>query len=330
MPEFKPRRGAAAIVEAATRRGGGGRFSAFVPEIRWTEDGEKKYILVLSNFEDDDPNAAVVADLHEFIQVGVWEKADGSTKPRYESFVSRKDPLAGGEDYDDIQDRLGRDPKTRVLGVAVELEPTFETRNGRRRPVGFSVKTDTFTRKTDDGEEEVVQPLIGIISQSAYLMWGQLQALDESQGPLAELPIDITRRGKDANTNYSFVQFFGAPVDLSALFENLDGVSYLRDELENIEISDDKTIEDAQLIAQHLLDKRLTELADRDRYEELVKPIDVLAPPKWGNPKKSGSRPASRPARTSPRETGSEEKPATKVDSDAEARFAELRARIGK
>lgn len=277
MPNYTPRRGLGAVEQAATRKGGS-KLRGFAPEIRWREDGEKKYILVLSNFEDDDPNAVVVADLHEFIPVGTAQKANGETYTRYESFVSRKDPIAGSEDYDDLEDRLGNKPRTRCIGVALELEPEFEVIKGRKKPVGFSVKTDSFTRNTDDGQEEVQQPIIGLIIQSAFLVWSPLGSLDESQGPLSELPIEVTRRGKDVNSRYDFVHYPNMEVDLSGLFENLDGITYISDEL--AEVKDDLVakgdVEAAQLVGQILLDKRLNELSDKGRYEELVGPIEHI------------------------------------------------------
>lgn len=277
MPNYQPRRGLGAVEQAASRKGGK-KIRGFAPEIRWREDGEKKYVLVLSTFEADDPNGVVVADLHEFIPVGTGEKANGETYTRYESFISRKDPVSGSEEYDDLEDRLGNKPRTRCIGVALELEPEFEVIKGRKKPVGFAVKTDTFTRKTDDGEEEVTQPIIGLIIQSAFLVWSPLGSLDESQGPLSELPIEVTRRGKDVNSRYDFVHYPNMEVDLSGLFENLDGITYISDELQEVkgEITEKADVEAAQLVGQILMNKRLDELSDKERYEELVTPIEHI------------------------------------------------------
>lgn len=319
MPNYQPRRGLGAVEQAANRKGGS-KIKGFAPEIRWRDDGEKKYILVLSNFEDNDPNAVVVADLHEFIPVGTGEKANGDTYTRYESFVSRKDPLAGNESYDDLEDRLGNKPRTRCIGVALELEPEFEVVKGRKKPVSFSVKTDTFTRKTETGTEEVDQPAIGLIIQSAFLVWSPLGSLDESQGPLSELPVEVTRRGKDVNSRYDFVPFMDMPVDLSGLFDNLDGITYISDELS--EIKDDIVakgdIEAAQMVGQILVDKRLTELSDKDRYEELVGPIDHIEQ-RFGGGRKPTKPVASKPAAPSSTPAGSE---------DSKASFDKLKERF--
>ena len=295
MPNYQPRRGLAAVEQAANRKGGS-KLRGFAPEIRWRDDGEKKYILVLSSFDPDDPNGVVVADLHEFIPVGTAEKANGETYTKYESFVSRKDPLAGGEDYDDLEDRLGNKPRTRCIGVALELEPEFKVVNSRKRPVGFKVKTDTFTRNGDNGQEEVDQPLIGLIVQSAFLVWSPLGSLDESQGPLSELPVEVTRRGKDVNSRYDFVPYMDLPVDLSPLFNNLDGVTYIADEIAEVknDLIEKGDIEAAQLVGQILMDKRLGELSDKDRYEELVTPIDHIEQRFGGGKKKPATKPAAK------------------------------------
>jgi hypothetical protein len=320
MPNYQPRRGLGAVEQAASRKGGS-KVRGFAPEIRWRDDGEKKYILVLSNFEDDDPNAVVVADLHEFIPVGTGEKANGETYTRYESFVSRKDPLAGSENYDDLEDRLGNKPRTRCIGVALELEPEFEVVKGRKRPVGFTVKTDTFTRKTETGTEDVDQPAIGLIIQSAFLVWSPLGSLDESQGPLSELPVEVTRRGKDVNSRYDFVPFMDMSVDLSGLFNNLDGITYIGDELS--EVKDDLIakgdIEAAQMVGQILIDKRLHELSDKDRYDELVGPIDHIEQRFGGGRKTKPAPVTSKPAAFSSTPAGSE---------DSKASFDKLKERF--
>ena len=322
MPKYQPRRGLGAVEQAANRKGGS-KIKGFAPEIRWRDDGEKKYILVLSNFENDDANAVVVADLHEFIPVGNGEKSNGDTYTRYESFISRKDPIAGSEGYDDLEDRLGNKPRTRCIGVALELEPEFNVVNGRKRPVGFTVKTDTFTRKTDDGTEEVGQPAIGLIVQSAFLVWSPLGSLDESQGPLSQLPIEVTRRGKDVNSRYDFVPYMDLPVDLSGLFENLDGITYIGDELEGVkgDIIAKGDIEAAQLVGQILVDKRLSELSDKARYEELVTPIEHIEQ-RFGGGKKKPSAPSV--ARVAPVVTSST--PAGAEDSKAS--FDKLKERF--
>lgn len=323
MPQY--RRGVAAIEEAATRKSGGG-FSPFAPEIRWREDGEKKYILVLTPADE-----VGTFDLHEWIPVGKGEKANGETFTKYETFLSRKDPFVG-EDYDRISDDLGRAPKTRCMGVAVELEPVVEEVRGRLRPVSFAVKTATYTRKTDDGEEEVTQPVVGLIVQSSQLMWSPLASLDASAGPLIELPIEVTRRGTDANTRYDFVQFMDLPVDLAPVVQYVDGISYLSDDIEDViaamDAADDE-VGQAQAVAEALFNKRLAELADSERYHELVDPITEL-PDRFGGGKKvkkaapaRPSRPSQRPAEAESSEPAAEESPTPRAD-----KFAELKARV--
>lgn len=323
MPEF--RKGREAVNIAAEKKSGG--FMPFVPEVRWREDGEKKYILVLTA-EDE----VTAADVHEFIKVGVKQKANGETYPDFQAFISRRDP-AVGEGHDDLQDRLGNVPKTRVLGVVVELEPVFETVRGRQRPKGFTVKTSSYNRRTDDGEEEVTLPLIGVVMQSKHLMWGPLLGLDEAQGPFSELPIEVTRRFTDTNTRYEFVPFMDAPVDLTPLIENVEGVSYLRDDMDEVKTAIDAASDDkeaAMAVADILLTHRLTELCDQERYDTLVSPIQHLEQRFGGGGKKSSTKSRSgRPARPSLRpEAEAQEAPPVQDTPSKDEKFAKLRASI--
>jgi len=346
MPEF--RRGAAAIEEAAASKGGG-NFSPFCPEIFWKNADEKKYILVLTPIDE-----VTRVDVHDFIPIE-YEKSNGETYSRNESFLSRKDS-AVGEDYDKIEDDLGRPSKTRVMGVAVELEPVLETKKGRKVPTSFTVATKEYQRKTDDGEETVEQPLIGVISQSSQLMWSPLSSMDASQGPLEELPLEIIRRipgGKASNTSYEFIPFRGIEVDLSPVSELVDGLSYLNDVAEDLEAELEATedeLQAAQVVARFLLDKRLEELADGERYEELVGPLEELPAQPWESKKKGSTtttarstRPARKTQRSSKRakkkEEEPEETPQDEPDPEPEAdvepeetkenKFARLKASLG-
>ena len=349
MPEF--RRGAAAIEEAATSKGSG-NFTPFVPEIFWKEDGDSKYVLVLTPIDE-----VTRVDLHDFIPIEM-EKANGETYTRYESFASRKDD-AIGEDFDKIEDELGRKSKIRIMGVAVELDATTETIKGRKRATGFTVKTDEFTRNTDDGEETVEYPKVGIISQSSQLMWSPLNGYDQSQGPLEDLPLQVTRRipgGKASNTHYEFIPYVDVEVDLSPISELVDGISYLADSLEELlpELeATESDLEAAQVIARALMDRRLEELTDEDRYEELVGPIEELPSQPWEKKKagktsttKKAARPARKAQRSSKRvkkKTEPEEEPSKEIESTSEPeaesepdteetkenKFARLKASLG-
>lgn len=342
MPEY--RRGAEAIAASSK---GGGNFARFVPEIFWKEADEKKFILVLTPMDQ-----VGAFDLHDFIPLPS-EKANGEEYTRYESFLSRKDPYID-EKYDKIEDDLGRKSKVRCMGVAVELEPVMKDVKGRKRPVEFAVKTASFTKKTDDGEEEVDYPLIGLISQSSKLMWSPLNGLDESQGPLSELALEVTRRipgGKKSETAYEFAPFLDIPIDLSAVVEYVDGISYISDELDELlpalEAAD-SDLEASQAIAKALFDKRVEELADLDRYEELLGDVDELEPPPWGGggkkkeKKRAVGKRAARPSQRRVKQQESEDAPEESTsEPEAEAseetteeaapktdRFAKLKARV--
>lgn len=324
MPEW--RRGAAAIEEAASSRGSGGSFS-FVPQIQWREDKEEKFILILTPLEE-----VPTVEYHDWIPVGTAEKANGETYTKYEQFISRTDP-AIGESYDDLKERLDQKPKYRTIGVAVELTPVMETVKGRARPVGFEVATDTYTRQDDDGgEEEVTRPLIGLVVQSPQNFWGWIGSFNESQAPIEETPLQVVRRGSGPETTYDFIALEERPVDLSGLIENIDGVSYLRNELEGADLSKVAANESeyAQAIATLLLDKRLDELADSDRYKELISPITEIKS-KFGDKGKKKPASKTRPVRPSRRDkvesNGSSDVPSSEPSTQSD-RFAKLRAKI--
>ena len=322
MPTF--RKGHEAIEEAA--KSSGGSFTPFIPQLTW-KDKDEKFILLLTPIED-----TYTVDLHEFIEVGTYKKGD-ETKTKFESFVSRKD-RGIGEDYDKIEE-LGREPRRRTLGVAVELEPSFETVRGRKRPSGFSVKTDQFTRKTDDGEVDVEAPRVGLLSQAQKNFFGWLVSFDRTHAPAHETPLQVVRRGSDSETTYDFIQFEGNEIDFSGLFDNLDGIGYLTDE-DRDEL--DKAIESAEddytaavAVGVAILEKRFGELIDKERYDELMGPIDELPAPRFGggSKKKDDSKKSrgSRPARKSPRQSnnGDSDESSDEPDQDRLERFKELR-----
>lgn len=342
MPEY--RRGREAIEDAAKRSEGGGNFRPFVPEIRWQDADEKKFVLILTPIDE-----VGEFELHEWIPVAEREKSNGETYTQYEAFLSRKDPFVG-EDFDKIEDELERKAKTRCMGVAVELEPVMEVIQGRQKPSRFKVKTATYTKNSDDGEQEVTQPVIGLIVQSSALMWSPLSSHDESiNGPITELPLEITRRRKDKDTRYDIVPLPGMEIDLAPVIAYLDGLSYLSDDLDDIIADIEATDEGdelagAQVVARAIFDKRLAELADGERYEEMVGPIEEL-PDQWGKGKRkkvkrssSSSNGRSRPSRRSPRKKSEPEPEAAEesaepaeeeaAPSTKEDRFAALKARV--
>jgi hypothetical protein len=264
LPDF--RRGSAAM-QAPDRNKSGGGFTPFCPEIKWTEDGEEKYVAFLTRVEEI-PTVLI----HEFVPVGEGVSNAGRKYTKYEKFLDRRDP-AIGEDSDDLTDRLDHAPKRRQMASVVELEPTYTMVNNRRRPTGFSVKTTTFTRRTDDGEEEVTIPIVGIITQgfSNFMSW--VESFNDSTAPIEETPLQIIRRGTGPETAYPITPFIEQAIDYTNLFDYGVNVGYLKDELEG---KDFEGLEGALEVGGILLDKRLDELADPDRYAELVGPIQHI------------------------------------------------------
>lgn len=355
MPKFNRAaalKGAEGINEAAERRGGGGNFRPFAPELQWREDGDEKYVLILTPIEE-----ALGFNIHEWIPTGTFEKQNGETSKKYDWFMCRKD-AAIGDDGCEICDRLDDNAKTRTFGVGVELEPVIEPgRGGRNKVVGFEVKTATYNKKGEDDESiEVTYPVIGVISQAAQNYWKTLVTHDEAQSDITETPFQIIRRGKGSDTDYDFIHFMEKPVDLSNLLDYIDGVSYLSSQEEfegliaEVEALDDD-LEAAIKLADALLTVRLNELADEERFEELVPGVNYDDIRRWGDKGKGKGKKAekSRPERAtrtrrSRREEPADETPETEPEADTSSdeeapkksspkkgkdgdRFAKLRAR---
>lgn len=323
------KRGSASITDAATRKSGG-NFRPFLPQIAWREDGDSKYVLVLTDIEE-------VAELllHSFIPVGKAKKANGDEFVKYEDFLSRKDG-ALGEDYDDLEDRLEREPKRRHMGVMVELEPVFEAGTSKKLK-HFVVKTETFVRKSDDGDIDVTAPIIGLCVQSAQLMWGPLNNLYHQLGDLVDIPLSITRHGAKTNTRYDAIPFMEKPVDLTPLIDYVDGINYIGDDLPELILAieaADSDVAKAQVIADFLLTKRINELADAERYEDLVSTLTLEDMPTnaWGRkaPAKTPAPRRSAPRRVTPEAVAEPpQEPAAAEDAPARVdRFAALKSRV--
>lgn len=322
--------GAEGVREAAERKGGSGDFKPFAPEIQWRNDGDEKYVIILT------PMADVLGfRTHEWVEVGTGEKANGETYKKYEWFFDRRDP-AIGEDYDDLSQRLDNDSKVKQFGVAVELEPVLEAgRGGRQKVVGFEVKTSTYNKKGEDDEVlEITQPVVGVVMQAAQNFWGSLATHDEAQSAIEETPFQIIRRGKGTDTTYDFIHFMDVPVDYTNLIEYIDGVTYLSQDPEFPGVLAEAAAADddasaAELLGAALLDVRLNELADKERYDRLVKPITHL---EQRFPKK-GKKGAAKAEKAAPKErpTRATRRPrAEAVETAAEAAPAEVEVPVAE
>jgi len=301
-----------AEAQESQNRSGSNPYPAFCPEIKWTDDREEKYIAFL-NRPEDIPTVA----LHTFVPVGTATSKAGKEYTKYESFIDRKDPGIG-EDKDDLTDRLGHRAQQRSIAVAVELEPTYVTVNNRKRPNGFQVKTETYTRKTEDGgTEEVEAPVIGLVVQSPRNFFGWVGSFHESTAPIEETPLQVLRRGKDAGTAYDFTPYLDQTIDYTNLFQCIDGVNYLRGELDGIDL-DGEPLDVALSLGNKMLEKRLEELADGERYERLVSPITEIED-RWGGGQ--AATPAKPVAQSRPSQR--EAKPASNGN---QAKFDQLRA----
>jgi hypothetical protein len=329
MPTFNVPRGRDAVdPEKAPRRGGS--FKPFLPQIKWSDDKDEKYIAFLHPIESV-PGVLV----HEFIEIG---RTDGG-KPVYGFYLSRKTEGIN-EDYDDLEDRLGQTPSFRNIFVGVELEPIVDAQaRGRKAVKGFKVATTTFTRRGDDGDEEVEVPLVGFIQQSPGNFGGYLGSFADTEGNIEETAFKITRRGKkgDSDTKYDFVPYFDASIDYDALFEHIEGLSYLKEEFEEgfqdelDAVKDDR--ERAILIGETVLERRIQDLGDKDRYDSEIGPIEELPEGRYSKKKKDDAK-RERPARKRQGASSDDDAPADEPEEEAKpsnrAKFAEVRERAAK
>jgi hypothetical protein len=226
MPDFSRfQRGAAAVKTAAAGTGGGG----FTPRIIWKDDQEKKFVQFLTPMSD-----IPTVPMHQFIHVSKTEDGKG--------FVMRDFIIApdeGEEPYDPIEEKFGERPSMKSIALAVELEPVWETVNGRRKAVDFNVKKRKWK---DKDSKEHSGPAVGLVINAPSNFFGHLATIDED-APIEEQIFAVTRNGKDTNTSYTFVKA-GNAIELELP----------EDQLTN-------------------LDSYLEELADPERMRKLIEPL---------------------------------------------------------
>lgn len=290
-PDF--RRGASAIEKAQEKaKAGGEGFRPFAPSIFWQNDGDERYLLFLNPIEE-----IPTVDMISFIPIK-RKKANGDSYTMYEQVLARTDPS-----IDESVDPMERDwdgkPRDTSIAVAVELEPLFETVKGRQRPRGFEVKTTEYDRRVrdDEGEltdevETIIAPVVGFVTQSPHNFFNLIASFDAKRGPIEETPLSISRVGSGSSTAYTIDGFPEQELDFSSLVDYIDGVSYLGDDLDNLleQIEAAGTDEQPAIIGTYLLDKRLEELADEDRYNNLYEQINESLD-RWGGSKKKAAAP---------------------------------------
>lgn len=211
------RRGADAIVAAASRSGGG----KFTPTHRF-EAGETKYIQFLTSI-DEIPTVL----MHRFITVGI--KEDGNKK--YADFISRRDPgLDGPEGYDELIDRFQSNPSQRSIALAVELEPEYEKKGAKKVLAGFDLAYREYT--DSEGNEKSV-PNVALVIESPYTFFTHLTAYADI-GPIEDVVFAVKRNGKGTDTSYTLIPAGDAldledDDELEAALEELDLDAYLEE-----------------------------------------------------------------------------------------------------
>jgi hypothetical protein len=306
MPQF--RRGAAEI-EKSTQRKSGGSFK-FAPSIYWSDDKEVKYLHFLNAIEDI-PRLEMI----NFIPI----KNSEGERVAFGSVISRADPCFGDDavNPDPLVDKWDAPVKDSNLFVAVELEPVMEEKRGRQKPVGFRIKMVEFERRirneagelTDD-TETVTAPAYGFIQESASNFGAVLGSHDASEFPIEEWPIKIQRIGKSTDTKYTVGGYEDMEVDFTPFVENLEGITYLSDVIDDVkeavEGMDPKDA--AKAVGSVLLEARLNELADEERYNRLADGVTETLD-KFGSKKKKAAAKSSK---------GSQRKASTSAASEPE------------
>lgn len=274
------RRGAEASRAAATRKSGAGKFK---PTHRF-EAGETTYLQFLTP-ADEIPTVL----MHRFICVGFKENGD----KKYADFISRRDPdLEGPDGYDELIDRFGSYPTERNIAVAVELEPVFERKNGKKVLDGFDLSEREYTDK--EGNEKTV-PNVALVIESPKTLFEQLFGWVELTGKnIEDVILAVKRNGKGTDTSYTVVEA-GEALDLE-------------DELE-------EALEELDLEAY------LEDLADEDRMRDLLADLAddfvVNQYAKKGKGNKSEAKAKEKPARSTRTRRARDEEPEDDGD-DAE------------
>ena len=254
-------------------KAGGGSFRPFLPQIFWKDDREERYLLFLTDIGDRDNGAP------RFEMIRYIPRDAGNNKKFFEETVSKTDKFFEEKTDAFVEEWKGR-TQTTYVAIAVELEPLlFAGRGGKPKPNGFEVKTTEYVRKLVDekveltGEEEdVIAPCVGVVVGSPLTLFNQLEHFDAKESPITETAIKVTRLGKDQNTTYTIQGYSDQEIDLSNLIEYVEGIGYLRKEIDEVlDAIDGKSNEDAALIiGDQLLANKVDELTDEDRYQELL------------------------------------------------------------
>lgn len=195
MPTFKKG------VEVIKGNSGGGnkrthRATDFVPFFS-LKDGEESFIQFFTDIED-----VSVAEIHRYVKVA-WRKDDGSIGEGYRDFVCRK--MGAWEDGDGtcvICDQIGHVPKENLAGVAVMLDPVYDSSSNSKRISDikkFNVRGNEYTTK--DGNT-IFYPEYVVVFQAGINFWQQFLSHHSQIGPITAHPWKIIREGADQTTTY--------------------------------------------------------------------------------------------------------------------------------
>jgi hypothetical protein len=198
MPTFK--KGSDLIKKAAQGNGSSSkrtyRANDFVPFLSM-KDGEEVFVQFFSDIEE-----VLQVFIHRFVKVE-WEKDNGELAKGYRDFACRKPNIwEDGDGTCIICDELGHVPKENFAGVAVLLDPVYDSTSNTQRISdikSFNVRGNEYTTK--DGNK-IFYPEYVVVFQASNNFWDQFRIHNNEIGPITTNPWKIIRDGADQSTSY--------------------------------------------------------------------------------------------------------------------------------
>lgn len=224
-------KGTSLIKEAASRKGGGGRFT---PNIFW-KPGDVKTIAFLTE-AGEIPKVLV----HQMVRVPDDRFESGF---RYENIICKKDPSMADEfgGSCELCDNVKIDPTERFIALAVELEPV---KDGKQIS---ALKVKVNRAKNKDGIEQEY-PQWGLIMQASSNFFAYYANYADTGADIREVAWEVHREGGSTDTKYHpYIVMNGRnAVALPDLSEIADSIPSLDDLLEGM-ASEEKYAEVADL-----------------------------------------------------------------------------------
>lgn len=202
----------------ALARGDGKGKARYAPFFYW-KDNDTKTLFFLTPVQE---TKEVL--LHRFVRKFITDDK-GKRKEIYMTLMCRKDKAwlheSGGKCQ--LCDEINHKAESRIIALAVELEPQFDE---KKRITGVDIQM--VKRVTADGTE-MEFPQVGLVVQSVNLFFGILRAFAQKRD-IDETSWEITREGGGLDTKYVFYPIEHMP-DLEPIKQY---IPELKDVMENL------------------------------------------------------------------------------------------------